>query len=88
MNKCKDCIYYDHIVQATTGAFEYHICTKNMPRWAFVRNNDNACDEYDNNDGSYHDNTWHCLRCGKPVNEWGLCEKCEALYNSWESVSK
>lgn len=62
---------------------------------------ENICDNYADRDGLYSNGTWHCPRCGKEVSAWGLCNECENVYlthesvgnaldalDSWESVSK
>ena len=79
---CQDCIHYKSI-----GT----LCDKYI--YPEQRNNE-PCDHFDNNDGSYYDGHWHCHRCGKIVEVAGLCYECEKwlmdnpIDESWESVSK
>ena len=79
---CQDCIHYKSI-----GT----LCDKYI--YPEERNNE-PCEHYVINDGSYHDGHWHCHRCGKIVEVAGLCYECEKwlmdnpIDESWESVSK
>lgn len=73
---CKDCIYYKSI-----GT----LCDKYI--YPEERNNE-PCKHFKNNDGTYHDGSWHCPRCGAIVGSAGLCDECDKAVDSWESVSK
>lgn len=46
------------------------------------------CELFVSKDGTYHNGTEHCPRCGRPVPKWGLCDECSRLYDSWDEVSK
>ena len=79
---CKDCIHYKSI-DAPCDKYIYPEERNNEP-----------CEHYVINDGSYHNGHWHCHRCGKVVDVAGLCYECEKwlmdnpIDDSWESVSK
>ena len=92
---CKDCIHYDNKIQEKTGIVEYHLCTEKEPKWKFVKNTDKPCKQFVSKDGTYHDGTYHCPKCGKAVDKWGLCNECECVGNAldaldscWDEVSK
>jgi hypothetical protein len=74
---CKDCI---HLQPNTEHCNEYDIEVDVKPY--------RICAEMVSKDGTYHNGTDHCPKCGKPVPQWGLCDECDRLYDSWESVSK
>lgn len=81
---CKDCI---HLQPNTEHCNEYDIEVDVNPY--------RICAEMVSKDGTYHNGTDHCPKCGKPVPQWGLCDECEheeetqaRIWASWESVSK
>ncbi len=95
--KCNDCIHYNSISD-TEGR-----CLKMTYSGIIdiVDADSKVCPECVSKDGTYHNGTEHCPRCGKAVSEWGLCDECENVYlthesvgnaldalDSWESVSK
>ena len=72
---CKDCIHYQK---------ENEYCDSFD---ANVRKGDGYdCPNYADRDGLYSNGTWHCPRCGKPVDVWGLCNECEEVYLTHNSV--
>lgn len=79
---CQDCIHYKSI-----GT----LCDKYI--YPEQRNNE-PCDFFINNDGTYENGSWHCPRCGKIVEVAGLCYECDKwlmdnpIDDSWESISK
>ena len=84
---CKDCIHFTNELVAD----KYHRCDAylsiggvEVDGWTVLPEND-TCKLFECDDETYHDGTYHCPRCGKPVDVWGLCDECES---SWESVSK
>lgn len=68
---CKDCI---HLKQNTCDHYNIEVDADAY----------RICAEMVSKDGTYHNGTDHCPKCGKPVPQWGLCDECD----SWESVSK
>jgi len=78
---CKDCI---HLQQNTCDHYGIEVDADAY----------RICADMVSKDGTYHNGTDHCPKCGKPVSEWGLCDECECVGNaldaldSWESISK
>lgn len=68
---CKDCI---HLKQNTCDYYGIEVDADAY----------RICADMVSKDGTYHNGTDHCPKCGKPVPQWGLCDECD----SWESVSK
>ena len=83
---CKDCNYYKPINDNEGKC--------NSPIDAYygfdttVVGDLGKCEYFVSKDGTYHNGTEHCPRCGRPVPKWGLCDECSRIYDSWESVSK
>ena len=75
---CKDCKYYKPINDKEGKC--------NSPMDAYygfdttVVGDLGKCDYFISKDGTYHNGTEHCPRCGKAVDKWGLCGECESLY--------
>ena len=74
---CQDCI---HISTKQVGKFDYfpiYACNKTS---FYVKGIAPPCKYFTYNDGTYHNGSWHCPRCGVPVSKWGLCMDCEIFY--------
>ena len=93
---CQDCKYFnstEHIKPEWIGSNK---CDKHTTDGyqEYVGKDSEVCEDFVSKDGTYHDSTEHCPKCGKAVSEWGLCNECECVgnaldaLNSWESVSK
>ena len=72
---CKDCI---HLQQNTCDHYNIEVDADAY----------RICADMVSKDGTYYNGTDHCPKCGKPVPQWGLCDECDRLYDSWESISK
>ena len=75
---CKDCIHFTNELVAD----KYHRCDAYLSiggvdgdGWTVLPEN-NTCKLFECEE-TYHDGTYHCPRCGKPVDVWGLCDECE-----------
>ena len=93
---CQDCKYFNPNIRIKPEWVNQGLCEKRLTNgYAEYPSFDcEICDMFEDKDGTYHDGTEHCPRCGKAVSEWGLCNECECVgnaldaLNSWESVSK
>lgn len=78
---CKDCIHFGKEMNIDDKT--YHLCTDSGDLILEGEEDEDCemCLFFQNNDGTYHNGTWHCPRCGKEVSVWGLCGKCEQVYS-------
>ena len=86
---CKDCIYFttEHLKPEWVGA---NRCDKHTADGyqEYVSEDSEVCEDFEDKEGTYHNGTEHCPRCGRPVPKWGLCDECSRLYDSWDSIAK
>ena len=87
---CKDCTYFNSTEHLKPEWIGSNRCDKHTTDGyqEYVGKDSEICADFTSKDGTYHNGTDHCPKCGKPVSEWGLCDECDRLYDSWESVSK
>lgn len=71
---CKDCI---HLQQNTCEHYNIEVDADAY----------RICAEMVSKDGTFHDNTEHCPKCGKPVSEWGLCDDCRKMYEDMRCIN-
>lgn len=94
---CKDCRYFNKdehpsfsLSVPLKAEIKYGYCEKRVADGykEYPSPDCEICDMFEDTDGTYHNGTYHCGRCGRPTNAWGLCDECSRLYDSWESVTK
>ena len=83
---CKDCAYFNSTEHLKPEWIGSNRCDKHTADGyqEYVGEDSEVCEDFVSKDGTYHNGTDHCPKCGKPVPQCGLCDEC----NSWESIIK